>query len=96
MMIPALPCELFEATVRSSMPEGLVGGDGVAADANLIKPDADRQPSMAAVEAVAWQALGATRRSVHQDLLCTCAAGTSAMRQRSTRSPARQRHSPPR
>jgi IS5 family transposase len=35
--------QLFEATVRRCMAEGLVGGDGFAADASLIRAEAGRQ-----------------------------------------------------
>jgi transposase len=35
--------ELFEMTVRRCMAEGLVGGEGFAVDASLIKADANRQ-----------------------------------------------------
>ena len=38
--------ELFEATVARCMAEGLVGGDGFAVDASLIKADANRQRSV--------------------------------------------------
>jgi len=34
--------ELFETTVRRCIAEGLVGGDGFAADASLIKADANK------------------------------------------------------
>ncbi|HEX8813001.1 MAG TPA: IS1182 family transposase [Terracidiphilus sp.] len=35
--------EVFETTVRRCMAEGLVGGDGFAVDASMIKADANRQ-----------------------------------------------------
>src|SRR5712692_55062 len=35
--------EVFETTVRRCMTEGLVGGEGFAVDASLIKADANRQ-----------------------------------------------------
>jgi transposase len=35
--------QLFEATVRRCMDEGLVGGDGFAVDASLIRAEANRQ-----------------------------------------------------
>jgi len=35
--------EVFEATVRWCMEEGLVGGEGFAVDASLIRADVDRQ-----------------------------------------------------
>ena len=38
--------ELFETTVARCMTEGLVGGDGFAVDASLIKADANRQRSV--------------------------------------------------
>src|SRR4051794_4467354 len=34
---------LFEATVRRCMAEGLVGGDGFAVDASMVRADAHRQ-----------------------------------------------------
>ena len=39
--------KLFETTVRRCMAEGLVGGEGFAVDASLIKADANRQRSAA-------------------------------------------------
>ena len=35
--------QLFEATVRRCIAEGLVGGDGFAVDASLIRAEANRQ-----------------------------------------------------
>jgi transposase len=35
--------EVFETTVRRCMAEGLIGGEGFAVDASLIKADANRQ-----------------------------------------------------
>jgi transposase len=35
--------ELFEATVARCMAEGLVGGEGFAVDASLVRADVDRQ-----------------------------------------------------
>ena len=40
--------QLFEATVARCMAEGLVGGEGFATDASLIKADANKQRSAAA------------------------------------------------
>ena len=45
--------QLFEATVARCMAEGLVGGEGFATDASLIKADANKQRSAAAGEDVA-------------------------------------------
>src|SRR3954449_13301054 len=60
--------ELFETTVRRCMAEGLVGGDGFAADASLIKADANKQRSAAAGEGVDGEARAAPRRSVREYL----------------------------
>jgi transposase len=60
--------ELFETTVRRCMAEGLVGGDGFAADASLIKADANKQRSAEGSEEVDWEAMAANRRSVKEYL----------------------------
>ncbi len=60
--------ELFEATVRRCMAEGLVGGDGFAADASVIKADANKQRSVEGSEEVDWEEMAATRRSVREYL----------------------------
>jgi IS5 family transposase len=60
--------ELFETTVRRCMAEGLVGGDGFATDASLIKADANKQRSAEGSEEVDWEAMAATRRSVKEYL----------------------------
>src|SRR5918996_1530409 len=57
--------ELFETTVRRCMAEGLVGADGFAADASLIKADANKQRSAEGSEEVDGEARGAPRRSVN-------------------------------
>jgi hypothetical protein len=50
------------------MAEGLVGGDGFAADASLIKADANKQRSAEGSEEVDWEAMAANRRSVKEYL----------------------------
>ena len=60
--------ELFELTVQRCIDEGLVGGDGFAADASLIKADTNKQRSAAAADEVDWHGLAATRRSVQEYL----------------------------
>src|SRR6187397_3688097 len=47
--------ELFETTVRRCIEEGLVGGEGFAVDASLIRADANKQRSAEASELVDWQ-----------------------------------------
>src|ERR1044072_7833772 len=60
--------ELFETTVRRCMAEGLVGGEGFAADASLIKADANKQRSAEGSEEVDWEAMAAPSRSVREYL----------------------------
>jgi len=60
--------ELFETTVRRCIAEGLVGGEGFAVDASLIKADANKQRSAEASEPVDWDDLARTRRSVREYL----------------------------
>ena len=60
--------ELFEITVGRCIDEGLVGGEGLAVDASLIRADANRQRSANGSEAVDWDDLARTRRSVREYL----------------------------
>jgi transposase len=60
--------KLFETTVQRCMAEGLVGGEGFAADASLIKADANKQRSVEGSEEVDWAAMASTRRSVREYL----------------------------
>jgi hypothetical protein len=60
--------ELFETTGRRCIEEGLVGGEGFAVDASLIKADANKQRSAEAPEQVDWKAMAETRRSVQEYL----------------------------
>jgi hypothetical protein len=57
-----------ETTVRRCIEEGLVGGEGFAVDASLIRADANKQRSAEASEEVDWDALAQTRRSVREYL----------------------------
>lgn len=50
--------KVFEATVRRCIDEGLVGGEGFAVDASMIKADANRQRS---VPGSGWQVPEAAR-----------------------------------
>lgn len=72
--------ELFETTVRRCIEEGLVGGEGFAVDASLIKADANKQRSTEGSEQMDWEALAATRRSVREylDTLDDAAWGAAA------------------
>ena len=60
--------QLFEMTVARCMAEGLVGGEGFAVDASLIKADANSQRSAKGTEPVDWKAMAETRRSVQEYL----------------------------
>ena len=60
--------EVFEATVQRCIDEGLVGGEGFAVDASLIRADANKQRSADASETVDWDDLARTRRSVREYL----------------------------
>ncbi|WP_020184231.1 IS1182 family transposase [Methylopila sp. 73B] len=60
--------KLFETVVRRCMAEGLVGGDGFAVDASLIRADANRQRSAEGTDEVDWEELAATRRAVREYL----------------------------
>ncbi|SEF96546.1 transposase, IS4 family [Bosea lathyri] len=48
--------EVFEITVRRCMAEGLVGGEGFAVDASLIKADANRQNGVPGKDGLAPEA----------------------------------------
>ena len=50
--------ELFEATVRWCIEEGLVGGEGFAIDASLIRADVDRQRAVPGSEGLPPEAAG--------------------------------------
>src|SRR6201989_2871277 len=60
--------ELFETTVARCIAEGLVGGEGFATDASLIRADAKKQRSAGTGEEVDWAAMAPTRRSVREYL----------------------------
>ena len=57
--------KVFETTVRRCMAEGLVGGEGFAVDASMIKADANRQRSVPGSE---WQAREAANHAVREYL----------------------------
>ena len=65
-------CELFrfvfESVVERCMDEGLVGGEGFAVDASLIKADANRQRGFAGTEGIDWGRPGRKTRAVREYL----------------------------
>src|SRR5881396_482393 len=56
---------LFETTVRRCLAEGLIGGEGFAVDASMIKADANRQRSVPGSE---WLAPETASRAVQEYL----------------------------
>src|SRR5438045_1659488 len=57
--------QVFDTTVRRCMAEGLVGGDGFAVDASMIKADANRQRSVPGSE---WRCPEAANHAVREYL----------------------------
>src|SRR5438067_5962170 len=57
--------KVFEMTVQRCIAEGLVGGEGFAVDASMIKADANRQRSVPGSE---WQAPEAANHAVREYL----------------------------
>ena len=57
--------KVFETTVQRCIAEGLVGGEGFAVDASMIKADANRQRSVPGGE---WQAPETTNHAVREYL----------------------------
>src|SRR5712692_6169387 len=57
--------KVFETTVRRCLAEGLIGGEGFAVDASMIKADANRQRSVPGSE---WQAPEAANHAVREYL----------------------------
>jgi IS5 family transposase len=56
---------VFETTVQRGIAEGLVGGEGFAVDASMIKADANRQRSVPGSE---WQGPEAANHAVREYL----------------------------
>ena len=65
-------CELFrfvfESVVERCMAEGLVGGEGFAVDASLIKADANRKRGFSGKEGIKWERPGRKTRAVREYL----------------------------
>src|SRR6476660_6850090 len=57
---------LFETVLQRCIAEGLVGGEGFAVDASLIRADANKQRSAEGSEQVDWKATAEMRRSVQE------------------------------
>lgn len=59
--------ELFEMTVRRCINDGRVCREGFAVNASLIRADVNKQRSAEGSEAVGWDDLARTRRSVREE-----------------------------
>src|SRR6202043_710036 len=66
--------QLFEATVARCMTEGLVGGEGFAVDASMIKADANRQRSVPGSEGLPAEVASHAARE-HLEVLDDAAFG---------------------
>ena len=65
-------CELFEfvfeSVVERGMNEGVVGGEGFAVDASLIRADANRKRGFPGAEGIDWERAGRKTRAVREYL----------------------------
>ena len=59
---------VFESVVERSIDEGLVGGEGFAVDASLIKADAHRKRGFPGTEGIDWERPGRKTRAVREYL----------------------------
>lgn len=59
---------VFESVLRRRMTEGLVGGEGFAIDASVVKADANRARGVPGEQAVDWKASEASSRAVREYL----------------------------
>jgi hypothetical protein len=59
---------VFESVLRRCMSEGLVGGEGFAIDASVIKADANRTRRIAGTEAIDWSRGEGPSRAVREYL----------------------------
>src|ERR1700757_4766549 len=86
--------ELFESTVARCMTEGLVGGEGFAVDASMIKADANRQRSVPGNEGLP----GETASHAVREYLAVSTMRPSVLQRRlypsSSRSPIPRRDGP--
>ncbi|SCY38173.1 Transposase [Nitrosospira sp. Nsp13] len=60
--------KLFESVVWRCMTEGLIGGEGFAVDASIVKADASRLRSMSGDESIDWGDPATSTRAVREYL----------------------------
>jgi transposase len=66
--------ELFESVLRRCIVEGLVGGEGFATDASVVKADAQRRRAVRGTQHVAWDDPSQVTRPVREYLAALDAA----------------------
>jgi len=81
---------VFESVLRRCMSEGLVGGEGFAIDASVIKADANRTRGIAGTEAVDWSRGEGPSRAVREYLATLDANDTDAQAVEASPEPAAQ------
>jgi len=59
---------VFESVLRRCMSEGLVGGEGFAVDASVVKADANRARGVAGTEGIDWSGVDRPSRAVSEYL----------------------------
>jgi transposase len=59
---------VFEAVLRRCMTEGLVGGEGFAVDASVVRADANRARGVPGIEAMTWNSGTGASRAVREYL----------------------------
>lgn len=57
---------VFESVLRRCMTEGMVGGEGFAIDASVVRADANRARGVPGAEAMAWQSGEGASRAVRE------------------------------
>ena len=60
---------LFETVLRRCMSEGLVGGEGFAIDASVVKADANRTRGLPGSQLIDWEHETSMTRAVHEYLV---------------------------
>ena len=60
--------QVFESVLRRCMAEGLVGGEGFAIDASVVKADANRARGVPGEQALDWKANDSSSRAVREYL----------------------------
>jgi transposase len=70
--------ELFESVLRRCICEGLVGGEGFATDASVIKADAQRQRAVPGTQDIDWGDPGQVARPIREYLAALDAVNSPA------------------